>query len=566
MQMFGRHRLVHAVACSVTLATACGDDDAGSGDETTGDTSSDPDSGPTATESSTDAPMMTTMSPDTSGDPSTADDADSTTGIGTPGSDVRVMYELGTMLRVTDIVDGVASEPFTVLENPGNAFYQRPTARWLAVSGVDPNTLTAVDIAGAPPLDSHPFAPTGSVTDVWLDTSNAAGDRWIVRSSSGAGGDLHVFEVNDDGPVAPFRVDADLAEDVIVAGAVFVLAESRVAFRARDERAGTAGLWLGPADAGAPALEPITEMSEGEVNAPVAPPGGEWLVYTTDGITADALHAWFVDLATSPPLPVELELLPGMESHGFPKPAPDGSGVVVRQQVEGGAQDLAWIAVDDGVAAPPLQISTGASAGLATFQPYWSPDGRWLSFATDEPRALYLIGFDDGVPGEPVAIGDDGVELDTEPQFASDGRHAYAFEQGDLQGRLIRVALDGDVLGDVQAVSPVLHNYRHYVVSEDARTVCWVGSESADAQEAWCADISDDAPGAPERVDVDVDVAGGELIFAGRPDDDASHMLFSVTMEDGRRAVVVDRTNGTQHVLEGGVALPSAFTVMFALR
>lgn len=567
--MIGRKRWRGAVTMTVILVGACADDAATNADDTTGETSTSTDPTPTTSSSSSTDPPPTTSSPDTSGTSSSDDGSESsTTAPGEPGPDIRVVYELdgrnsGGALRMTDVVDGVASDPLTVLEAAGNTVYLRVGDRWLVVSPIGDAPVTAIDLASAPPLVAVELEPSDSAGDVSFEASTAAPDRWLVRTSYASGDDLHTLAVDDQGPATPWHVDAGLPATTRLRDGVFVQGGTQVAFVVRDEVADTIGIWLGPASEADPALAPIVEQDGSDLGAPVAPRDGEWLVYTTDG-SPEAQRAWFVDLETTPALPVELALLPGRQVHLTPRIAPDGSGLVVRQRVEDGPTDLAWYAVDNGVASPPVQLSIGEAAGSNPLSVTWSPDARWLSFSPDEePRVLYLVGFDDGVPGEPIAVGESDVELDGEPVFASDGRHAYAFEAGDQQGRIVRMALDGDAPGELQAVSPVLQQHRQFIVSDDARTVCWIGSESADGGEVWCADVSGDMPGAPVRVDVDL--ARGETIFSGRLDADASHVLLSVDIGDGRKAVLVDRTNGAQHVLEDGAAV-SVIAAMFALR
>jgi hypothetical protein len=559
-----------AVAFSLAALAGCGDDAVPAGGDTSSDTGDDSSAGSLS--------ASTITSPSTSADESSTSasgssdesESGSTTESIPAGPDIRVIYAPDTIansrpLDFTDVIDGSASEPVTAVETLGTGTYQRIADHWLAVAAVSNAAVSAVDLAspGAPTVWALEL-PEAAVNGRVVGT-NTDGSLWVVITSDGAVADLHVHPLADDGPGAPWAVDGDLNPSSSQGDVALALDDTRVAFRSFDADSGAASIWLGPASSDAPALEQIVETPDAALYGPLVDAGGTGLFYRSGGLPAAAQDGWFVDLASDPTgEPQPLGLLAGKQSFDFVRLAPDGSGAAITQGADDDTADVAWIAVQDGVPAAPVQLSTGASSGLAPFNSGWSPDARWLAFSTDLPRTLYVVPFAGGVPGDPVALTDAGVAADVLPRFSVDSQHGYYYAEQGMVGTIMRVALDGAAPGTAQAVSDELAVFQDFVVSADDATLCYAGAGPDDeVLHAWCVDVSGDAPAAP--VAIDHDLLRDEQVFSVELSDDSNHLLYGVTIaEGGGRQLLLDRVSGLETVLAEGESV--GFSMLFGLR
>ncbi|MBC8067342.1 MAG: PD40 domain-containing protein [Deltaproteobacteria bacterium] len=547
--------------------TACGGDDV----PTENDSSSEGGSSSDTASSATVNPTTTAVDESSSSGASTdGSESESGTGTGPSGPDVRVLFEPDSIandrpLDMVDIIDGVQSAPVTVIETTGTATYERVGEHWLAVAAVANAAVSVVDLASASPpmtwlLDTPKAATNARVVD-----TNADGSLWVVNSSDDTAADLHAHPIADDGPGLPWHIDGDLDPTTSSGDVALVLGDTRVAFRAYDADDG-ASIWLGPARSDAPALEQLVQVPGVALFGPSVDGTGTGLVYRTGGVPTAAEQAWFVDLASDPiGEPQPITLLADKQSFGSTRPAPDGSGVAMTQEGVEDTVDLVWVPIEDGAPGTTALVSTGALAGNAPFTPAWSPDSRWLAFASDEPRTLYVSRIDAGVPGEPIAVSEPGIAADVVPDFTADSSHGYYLTEQLGVTTVMRVPLAGDTPGEAQVVSAGLERFQQYEITTSGDLLCYVGSEAfEDLLGAWCVDVSGDEPAAPVRIDEGLDAEAEEEVVQVFLSDDGNYVLYAVGTDEGLRKVLVDRTTGVSMSLVDGET--SGYSLLFGLR
>lgn len=559
-----------AALCS--LMQACGEDTAaggGSSDDTFGVT--DESTGGDSTDAGS-VDVSTDESTGDSGGTSTGTDPDTTGDTGEPAGDLRTFYELNTdpeapVLAFVDLLDGVPSAPSEIAAFTEDRGFSLEADRWLVVHSDAAPELTLYDTATPPPFSSWPLDLPGDTTFHQIFATVDGGSTWLIAASTGTTGDLYVVDVADDGPSATWNVDGDLDVTTTSTGnSAFVLDDQRIAFRASDDVAGTASIWLGPANDAAPAPLLIEETPDSALYGPSAAPSGTALAYFVGGTSVEPGPAHYVDLATEPiGAPVELGMLPGMTSMRFIRFAPDSSGLALTQQSDV-AGDIAWFEIADGVPAPPVQVSTGESAGLTAFDSDWSPDSRWLTFIIVETYARFVVRFEDGVPGVATRITEPGEQSDNEVYFSPDSQFLYVATSTETpEGRVLRVPLDGDVPGASETISAPLAGVQQVVFTADAGTLYYSGWEGPqDPAHAWWIDLSGAVPTPAMRVDSGLAV--GEEVFAGYLSANGSHAMYTVRLEnpDGQRNVVVDLSTGVELSLAEGAYI--GFAAMQSLR
>ena len=113
-----------------------------------------------------------------------------------------------------------------------------------------------------------------------------------------------------------------------------------------------------------------------------------------------------------------------------------------------------------------VDLSSGAVRPLtndpyADVQPAWSPDGRFIAFATDRftsrldvlEMGAYRIGLVDLATGAIRAVPAPGTGKDINPQWAPDGRSLYFISDRDGISNLYRVTLAGGGISQLTSVS-----------------------------------------------------------------------------------------------------------------
>ncbi len=545
---------------------ACGDDEVPAGNDSSSEGGSSTGTTTTMTTSSTgvdESSSSAGASTDTS-------ESGSTTGDVVAGPDVRIVYKPDTIanahpLDMIDVIDGSPTEPLTVIETMGAGAYDRVGDHWLSVAAMSEAAITVVDLASASPPMTWPLELPAAATHARLVTSNADGSLWVVSSDDGSTADLHVHPLAEDGPGAPFHVDGELAPATSSGEIALVQGGQRVAFRTAEDGGGAA-IWLGPASADAPPLESLVETPDVALFGPNVDATGTKLIYRTGGLAVSTLEAWFVDLDSDPIADAQpIALLPEKQSFGSLRLSPDGTGVAGTQEDVDGVVDLAWVGFDDGLPTVPVLLSEGALAGNTPFTPAWSPDGRWLAFSSEFPRQLYVIPFSGGAPGEAIAVSEPGVPTEVVPEFSADSSQAYFVAEDGGVSTVMRVALDGDMPGETQAVSAGLERFQQFVIAQSGDMLCYVGAEVfADLLGAWCVDVSGDEPATPVRIDEGLDAELEEEVVTLLVSADDNYVLYAVATDDGLRKVLLDRTSGLSTSLVDGE--PSGFALLFGLR
>jgi hypothetical protein len=544
---------------STALGVACGDDTQSSGDSESSESSTTSSDGGIVDDSSSSSDSDSSGTPDpTTGDP------DTTGGSGEPGEDVRVYYEVRSqpdapVLEAVDLVDGVATDPLELVTFAGPRHLSLVGDRWLAATSAEvmPGVtaeLAAYDLQAQPPT-MWPIEVPAQAVSAHMVARDPTGARWLFSTGSSGEFDLYVVELGDDGPGPLWPVDVDGGIDVDVLDSPgFVRGGESVVIR-DGLGDGSSGIWLGPADELAP---PLVLLVDGPiVNAYPDPPGtGLFVMQDAGGV--------YLDLRDEVPgAPQPLVLLPGPSELGWPAFAPDGGGLALVQQGREGPSNVAWIEIEDGVAMPAVQLSTGASADVADFVGGYSPDGRWLTFS-GESQELFVVDFGDGTPGPATSIIADESVASLASTFAPDSQSLYYRGETAEGTRLRRVALGGDVPAAPESLSDPLFSIVYIFVAADSQSIYFSGVESAgEPIEAWWVDVSRDTPAAPVRINEDLpqydSVSSGDLTPNG------SHALLSIQYAAKfAHAEVVDLSSGFRLPLAGGA--PIGFATMRALR
>jgi len=123
-----------------------------------------------------------------------------------------------------------------------------------------------------------------------------------------------------------------------------------------------------------------------------------------------------------------------VETQFYPEAwSPDGSTIVFRRTVGGGASvDLMTLPVN-----PGSEPTTYLADGFRNRQAAFSPDGRWLAYASDQSTIsqVYVRSFPDPTSAKVQVSVDGGIA----PRWRRDGRELYYI---DVRNRLMAVAID----------------------------------------------------------------------------------------------------------------------------
>src|SRR6266567_2111609 len=154
------------------------------------------------------------------------------------------------------------------------------------------------------------------------------------------------------------------------------------------------------------------------VGFPALSPDGKWLAVTRVA-NAEPFNIWIKRLDRGPSIKLTLE---GMDNYG-PGWTPDGRSVTFSSTHATGAIDL-WTKRVDGGAPAVMQLHRKGNL----YNARWSPDGKWLLFQTDiaTPGAGDILGIRPGMDTAPVpVVATPFTEMS--PAFSPNGRWlAYA--------------------------------------------------------------------------------------------------------------------------------------------
>ena len=235
----------------------------------------------------------------------------------------------------------------------------------------------------------------------------------------------------------------------------------RVAVRVREAQEAESDIWV--LDLERQASNRIT--FDASVSGGIAwSPDGEWIAYGTRA-------GLFRKRADGTGVAEALQENQVPDTLGF---VPDGSGLVFSEQDRAG--DLFQLAIEDeGVGSPTPLITTGIEAGRAPWErnPSISPDGRWLTYDSDETgrREVWVRPFPNVDDGRWQVTTNGGIA----PAWSPDGRELFYHELRDarfspevLGDNLMAVSVGGDsaftfenprVVVSASYQAPSLRNY-----------------------------------------------------------------------------------------------------------
>jgi len=154
--------------------------------------------------------------------------------------------------------------------------------------------------------------------------------------------------------------------------------------------------------------------------------------------------------------------------------SPDGTSIVFAHQAtplvdDWTTSDISIVPSDSG-AVKSLVKWSGSDAS-----PSYSPDGKWILFASDKGDTkwaqlsdLYVVSSDGGEPRKLAETPDRNVGLGT---WAADGRTVYVNETDKTVSRLYAVPVDG---GRVRAVTSGAGNYSGVAISKDGSMMSFI--------------------------------------------------------------------------------------------
>jgi hypothetical protein len=359
-----------------------------------------------------------------------------------------------------------------------------------------------------PPLTRWPLHESFVGADAGLLAGyDAAGSRLVLRIRTGDVSSLYMVELGDDGPGEPWQMVTDLPPTPAVGNGIFVLGETRFAFRGQDPTVDAPALWLSAVDSDGPPTMKLAEPSipGATLEAPRADSAGDFVVYS-EGTSVYDQRAFVIDLTgdpIEPPAPVDAP--PGSESMLQIHIAPDSSGFAARQTWLTDAEDIVWIPIEDGAPQPLVQVTNGPLAGRGRGIAGWSSDARWLAvrITGDENNSLYLARQEAGSLGPLMPAAGEGVETSLALEFTPDASAAWVGVRIDDDSVGVhRISLDGDTPGAPQLVSGALKVLVQHGIAADGRSLFYVGVPAGeDEVHAYWVDLSGHTPAEPVRVD-----------------------------------------------------------------
>lgn len=179
-----------------------------------------------------------------------------------------------------------------------------------------------------------------------------------------------------------------------------------------------------PLDVGNPAAQPAKFISSTWDQAnPQISPDGKLIAF--DSSRSGNYEIWICNSDGSNLQ--QLTFFDGPQSSN-PRWSPDGKHIVFTAKASG--QIAVYVVPIDG--GRPRQIITGTPNALS---PFWSGDGRWIYFATEQPNGIWKV---PAAGGTAVRLAQDG----TYPQESSDGKRVF-YVAGDREAELWSVSVNG---------------------------------------------------------------------------------------------------------------------------
>ena len=190
------------------------------------------------------------------------------------------------------------------------------------------------------------------------------------------------------------------------------------------------------------------------------------------------------ETATSLPEPVVIvdDSLGTLVSSGIP--SPDGTRIAFVQTVAGKA--AIFVAAADG--SNPKQISHG----VWDFEPWWSPDGKWIAYFGESPDFdLWLVSAEGGEPR--VLSG--GPQRDTPRGWTRDGSGVIVGRARAGDDHTVLVPVDGS---PARRLSPVVEGDEHGNLSPDGSRFAYDVHASGGGSIIWVKDSA--GTGAPRQL------------------------------------------------------------------
>jgi len=188
----------------------------------------------------------------------------------------------------------------------------------------------------------------------------------------------------------------------------------------------------------------------------------------------DPRRIMIVDVATR-----ESRLLTGEGMQ--PDWSPNGQRIAYFGTREGGQRDIFTIAAGGG---DPVDVTSDEALD---WSPQWSPDGRYLYFASNRggTNNIWRVAIDEtsgAVRGAPEAITTGGSDLQGYLSIAADGR-TIAFAAAQIEANVVRVGFDG-IAGEItSAPAPVTSGPRYVGAFDVSADDSWVVFRSTFPQE-----------------------------------------------------------------------------------
>ncbi len=345
-------------------------------------------------------------------------------------------------------VEGGAPRPILPAESSSSELVRvqySPGGSWMSFATHLPEKILVVPTAGGVPRELF----DGS-SHVW----EGSGRIYYLRRDPAGGTRLRFIEV-DEGTAqvrgAPHTVG-------LMTG---ILRDLAVSFDGRrlavSELEGSLNLTRLPlAPGGAPA-GPEEILSSGHVidRYPAFSPDGKSIAFASDRLGREEI--WILDLVRRRQ---ERLGLPGEDlGVNLPYWAPDGQQLVVTRFYENGSRSL-WLAAADGSHAEQIWPPEAGLEGGP-----FSPDGRTLLFVTKRGQALQLMAFDVASRRTRQLSTSPGDKYS--PAWSPDGRFvAYASSAGGATLQLWRMRAEG---GEAQSLTTSDERMRHAFYSPDGR-------------------------------------------------------------------------------------------------
>jgi Tol biopolymer transport system component/tRNA A-37 threonylcarbamoyl transferase component Bud32 len=229
-----------------------------------------------------------------------------------------------------------------------------------------------------------------------------------------------------------------------------------------SDRSGNWDIYLLPAEGGD--LQPLTTDPALDAGPRWKPDGSEVAFYST---RSGHRQLWIMPVGGGPPR----QLTHGEAENWFPAWSPAGLEVVI----------------EAGIGLSIVTVGDGAHRRLTDYGgdifPDWSPDGRWVAFASTRDRGwgLWLI---PAAGGEPERLTEREGRT---PRWSTDGEQIYFLGQGESKDTVWALSLAGREVRPVTAFTGRLGELGGSGLATDGRFIYFTWQESRG--DIWVADI-----------------------------------------------------------------------------